>query len=629
MTKPTAIERIPLEFEQQPCDICAVAMDARDNLIVSMVQVDGTWRILSRFGDDRWKCSGSTTNRSACFNVMDFAFAPVAFRASLKAVLFRYLRRGRIGSRRPGMTSALSLFNASLIFLRHLSKLNLERLGQVTPMVCAVYVQQLKAVVSTKRKKPLAPQTIFNLLRAVEAIHELSQFTDDPMPTHPWADSSAYRLAGLTRIVPHERQTGKTPLMPDEVFTRLFQAAWQELSQRDRLLNLRDGLEIIRARGSNKDTLHAQHQYLNAHGWTAGVKAFNAEITDLRTACYIVVASLSGCRNHELAYVQTDACYSTEDEEGEIYWWMRSQSVKTHEGHTEWMIPEAAVVALKTMDRWAKPFQALIADEIKRRRAVDPTDPEIAEAQRHLNAVFLGKYSNRGNQVRTLSTAPCNVNLEWFAKKHCINWKVASHQFRRKFANYAARSQFGDLRYLKEHFKHWSMDMTLGYALNESQEMALYAEIQEELDGLKDGAVAQWLDPAEPLAGGLGRNMMSWRGQHDVTLFKTQRHMIRSLSDSVAIRSSGHGWCTADDNLCIGNGGLDRTRCTQCSHAVIGRIHAHIYQGLYDQLKTVVLCQDIGEGGLARVRRDIDRCRDVLMSLGYDPEGAKHEQAAA
>jgi hypothetical protein len=213
-----------------------------------------------------------------------------------------------------------------------------------------------------------------------------------------------------------------------------------------------------------------------------------------------------------------------------------------------------------------------------------------------------------------------NTRLNAFAKKHSIDWHIASHQFRRKFANYAARSQFGDLRYLKEHFKHWSLDMTLGYALNESQEMALFCEIQDELDDIKEGVVEQWLQPDEPLAGGYGRGLMDWRGSNEITMFKDRRTMIKSIADSTAIRSNGHAWCTADDNLCVGNGGLETMRCTDCDNAVIGRVHAHIYQGMYDHLKEVQNCGDIGSGGQARVRRDLDRCRDVLNSLGYSPE---------
>lgn len=275
--------------------------------------------------------------------------------------------------------------------------------------------------------------------------------------------------------------------------------------------------------------------------------------------------------------------------------------------------------ALHVMDRWAQPYQAMIQAEIIQRRSASPQDPEIAEAQRHVKAVFVGLRSQTG-QVRTLSYSGWRLSLSAFAKKRCaLNWDLASHQFRRTFANYAARSQFGDLRYLKEHFKHWSMDMTLGYALNESQELALYLEIQDELDIIKAGLVGTWLKHDEPLAGGYGANIMAWRGSAAVTIFKSHRHMVRSLAESTPIRSNGHAWCTADDNLCVGND-LERTRCSNCENAVIGRQHAHLYLGLYDHLKEVAQCDDIGIGGMHLVQRDLKRCRSVLASIGLDPE---------
>ena len=69
---------------------------------------------------------------------------------------------------------------------------------------------------------------------------------------------------------------------------------------------------------------------------------------------------------------------------------MRSKSTKTDEGATEWMIPEAAVTALKVIDRWALLYQSRLTDEIQARRAANPNDVEIAEAQKHVGAVFLG-----------------------------------------------------------------------------------------------------------------------------------------------------------------------------------------------------------------------------------------------
>eukprot|EP00952_Eustigmatos_sp_NYUAD-ZCMA_P002920 12753-Eustigmatos_ZCMA.PRE.1 len=87
-------------------------------------------------------------------------------------------------------------------------------------------------------------------------------------------------------------------------------------------------------------------------------------LTNVRTACYVVVASLSGCRNHELGFLRSNAIYSEETDKGERYWWMRSTSTKTDEGATEWMIPEAAVTAIRIMERWAAPYQVQLEAQI-------------------------------------------------------------------------------------------------------------------------------------------------------------------------------------------------------------------------------------------------------------------------
>jgi hypothetical protein len=299
---------------------------------------------------------------------------------------------------------------------------------------------------------------------------------------------------------------------------------------------------------------------------------------------------------------------------------MRSKSTKTDEGAAEWMVPEAAIVALKVMERWSAPYQAALRREISGLHAANPLDPRIAEAEEHKDALFVGEDSAKGNLIRTVGVSRWDKLLREFALRCGVAWNLASHHFRRKFANYAARSQFGDLRFLKEHFKHWSMNMTLSYALNESQEMALYLDIEAELGILKEEVVSGWLAPGTPLAGGYGNNIRDWRSRDEnIVLFKNHVHMIKSISNSTAIRSNGHAWCTADDNLCVGNT-IERTRCGGgCDNAVIGPEHATIYQGLYNHLLMLRNVDDIGTGGRARVQRDLDRCADVLRSLGYNP----------
>ena len=86
-------------FTAQPSDVRG--LHERDTLIISATQVDGLWVILSRYGDDIWQLDGFTSNVPACQKRLDFNLVPMAFRAVMKAMLYRYLRRGRRGGTRP------------------------------------------------------------------------------------------------------------------------------------------------------------------------------------------------------------------------------------------------------------------------------------------------------------------------------------------------------------------------------------------------------------------------------------------------------------------------------------------------------------------------------------------------
>ncbi|QOC98159.1 integrase [Pseudomonas putida] len=611
----------------QPSDVHGLTDTERDALIISAAKVDGQWVILSRYGDSNWKLDGFTSNVPANRRRIDFKTVPQAFRAVLKAILYRYLRRGRLGSVRPKGGMLRQFFSSVMPFLRHLETLKLDHLGAVTPLVCATYITACKSYRQSSRSdRPLSQNGLCNRLQAVEALHELSQFTDDPMPQHPWPETSAMTMTGLNGSGAHRLQAGKTPLTPDDVFCSLFEHAYGHVERGHQLLDLRDALIALETDQREicfTTIVGRKNRHLNTTGWVGGLRAFNKALSDLRTACYIVLASTSGCRHHELANLQIGAHHHTRDDEGTVYHWMRSRSDKTDVGTHNWMIPEVGVRTLRLMERWSAPYQALIGAEILRRRRSDPHDPQIAEAQSQRHVLFLGMNSKEGNQVRALSTMSLGTSLKAFAKDCGLTWNLATHQFRRKFANYAAHSRFGDLRYLKEHYAHWSMDMTLGYAMDDSWgqqlDLELYDDVQAELDQIKVDVVDEWLGDSS-LAGGYGRALKRWqREPQNLLIFKDRSSMLKSIAESTAIRSNGHAWCTADNDACMGNT-IERTRCGNCNNAVIGRNHTGIYQRLYDDLKEVLNCQDIGEGGRQRVERDLNRCREVLAQLGIDPE---------
>jgi hypothetical protein len=354
--------------EGQADDVRGQMPDERDALVVSARTIGGHWLILSRYGDDRWHFAGQPTNKQSSQLFIDFSVIPAPLCPSMKAIVYRYLRRGREGKKLPSHRSVMKLLADARPFVQHLDRLGIARLADVTPMVCALYVEACKQHRQPKQAARsgalLKGSSLSHRLAVVEALYELSQHTDDAMPSHPWSGTSFTHLAGLSGPGTGHRG-GTTPLMPDEVFTALFQHAWTAVERGSGLLDLRDGIEEIECRGNltSNAIWCAKRRYLKEHGWAEGTLALSMALLELRTACYIVVASLSGCRNHELAFVQCGACYSTPidvDHPSEavgVYWWMRSQSTKTGEGHTEWMVPEAAMTALRLMERWARPYQ--------------------------------------------------------------------------------------------------------------------------------------------------------------------------------------------------------------------------------------------------------------------------------
>jgi integrase len=619
MTSRSALKQ-STNWVAQPNDVRVVDPETREHFIIAEVKLGDAWVILGRYKDDRWPLIGMTTNTPEGRQFLDFTQVPACFRAVIKEVLYRYMRRGINESGRPAPSTVHTYFSDLLPFTRYLATKEIGRFLDVTPLVCTGYVHAVKAQRNGRGSKPLAKGTLRRRFQAVEFLCKLGSHTSEPM-CDPWPDSAAVELAG-TRRRHGSAAVYRTALIPDAVFTTLFQRAWSMVQGATRLLDLRDQINVV-ARENEcfeiQTVQKRQHERLELLGWTRGIQKLAVEVLQIRTACYVVIASLSGCRSHEMLSLHSSSWYSTEDDEGVRYWWMRSRSQKTDAGLTEWMIPEAAVDALKVMDRWSAPHRQCLAKRIDKLRSLNPLNPAIAKATTHLDAIFVAYGSRRSNHVQTVSANSVFRDLGNFAKACGLDWALASHQFRRKFAEYAARSQFGDLRYLRVHFKHWSMDMTLGYGLNEEQDYSLYIEIQDEWDDLKVDVVGRWLDPSARLAGGYGRRLMDWRIGNGITLFKDRKQMVLAIAHSTSIRSNGHAWCTADDNNCVGND-IERSRCgAGCENAVIGGQHAVIYQGLYDALEEVLQCDDIGPGGTARVVRDLERNRVVLKQLGHDP----------
>ncbi|HFS8098604.1 TPA: integrase [Pseudomonas aeruginosa] len=613
--------------DAQPAELRNLSSAERDRLIVSSVKVDGAWVILSKFGDDIWVLEGQPKNINKERRCINFNKVPAAFKSMFKEVTYCYLMRGRESRKRPSAGTITQFTNQILPFFKFLQRIGVTDLSRIPRAAFSNFVFERK---NTKREngKHLTKAGIRVSFTAVEALYELSQFTNTPLTTHPWPETSALALAGMTGKNAQHKQKTTTPLMPDEVFCALFQKAADCINNANYILDIRDELDDLNVRlGSRRQgnavTTAKRAKILERFNYKGSVLELRQEVTTIRTACHIVIAGTSGCRNHELANLQSGSHHKTY-EDREIYHWMRSDSQKTDAGICDWMIPPIAVRALRVMERWASPYQRAIGWEIARRRSNDPEDPKITEAKQHEKSLFLGSVSSDGHEeCRTLSIGTWNKRLQEFCDSTGVQWKVSSHQFRKKFANYVAHSKFGDLRYLKEHFKHWSLDMSLAYGIDDTWgqhfDLDLFEEIESELVEIKQNVVTNWFE-ADHLAGGYGQSIKRWqRDPVNLAIFKTQASMVKSVAESTAIRSNGHAWCTADDSGCVGNT-LEKSRCGGCSNAVIAKEHTPIYIGLHNNLKKLLECKDLGEPGILRVKRDIARFTSLMTGMGITLE---------
>lgn len=582
--------------------------------VVSHVIVAGALFPLSRYSDPVWELTGFPTNVQASARRLNFGRVPAIFRDTAKRAIYRYREGGRRNRQRPTDASVLKVFGGFVHFFRYLERVGIRNLASVNAAVCGGYVDATRMVVKPGGKA-LALGTIQLRLQAVEILYDVTSRDKDGLQKHPWPDSSAQILADVVGPNSNWLASAKTPVIPDRLLVQLFQAAQTVLQRAPSVMDLRD--EWQRSEDARNAISVGSYHYkynvfLASRGWSGGALALRRALTEIRTACYIVIASLSGCRNHELSYMRRGAVRSSV-KDGERYWWLRSKSTKTHIGECEWMIPIAAVEAIRVLERWAAPYHKQIEAEAHAVVGSDTRAAEVAEAALHEQALFLSK----GN--RTPVTADHSVwarVLDEFARNHGIQWRPRTHQFRRTFAVYAARSSLGDLRYLKKHFKHWSMDMTLVYALSEYQEHDLISDIAAQVDVGKRAVIAEWMEPGARLAGGGGRRLTSFRSANPVRLYKSRSDMINAIAKSVHIRSNGHAWCTADRGVaCSGNSGMDATRCSTCAHAVIGERHASFYMRARNDLAELLSLDDIGESGKERVLRDIARCDEVINDL--------------
>lgn len=583
--------------------------------------------VISRFGDQVWdfgpyiKVANGGDGGGRIF--WDRRGLHGSLIDACKAATFAYWRFGAYKSRKRPEPSTVSGFGRMMLtFAEWLQQRGVFRFSDITESMTRDYSS---FIVSASRGLKRSTQEC--VLAAIEILFSLRNRLFDPLTCHPWPGQTSVTISGRFKST----REASTSIMPRDVAQCLFKKAAGLIESADEYFLLRERLIQIEKENSTlsrQEVQRLQRRWLveNSKKPTPRINEI-IDLIDLTTACFFIVGLLSGMRSHEISSIKINSFYENE-EDGESFFWLKGESHKTFEGQCEWMVPELVGRAIAVQESISEPFrrqlkqeiismELLLSDEGLHAASRNELTKKLAAMRKNQDRIFVGR-----NTVSSIScfTGGCwRSRLKRFSSE--LSWNLHPHQLRRTFAVFVAQNAMGDLRYLRHHFKHWSMDMTLLYARNEKQDKEIYEDMINQVKSVKGSKIEHWLDQDVSLSGGHASRFKEVRTHEDVATLKDRRALANALSERMMVRSTGHSWCLSDGwGSCGGRGLYEMTRCGSCSESIIDDAHTAIWTGLYRQQRELLELEDIGPGGRARVIRDVRRIEKVLDDLGVKYE---------
>ncbi len=653
-----------------------IAPDDRDDLPVTyIVGAEGKPIQLSRYESNVWDFSPYIHNKNTSSFFINFDFklsdgislidaAEYNLLHAVKSFLYtRWLAKSPRSSKHIKAATLTSCWSNLKPLLRWMHANRIDNFDGLNHQKCLKYASSIIEDKTTK------PRLKVSQLENVELIYHFRDRLPHPMKDHPWPEETAFTLAGARRT--NGMYDVKTELIPKRLYASLGNKAITFLEdESERILrawhefHLAYSAEIDLAEHHAskriKNSANRQYQTLEtvtydiarkrALAKTKEVLALNgfkylteldSEVRFLRTCCYIVVAMFSGMRDSEVISLKSNCFERSSDMDGEEYCWIHGYTYKLEDQPkpAKWMIPSIVEQAVNVAIEIRKPLTPFIAKRALQRAAVAENEAQSAkfwgDAAGLEHSLFLGwkalgtrpefLQNNLTNQLLKTVTERFDLLVEVGDLSEVINresiapnklWPLTTHQFRRTFAVFVARNVLGDVRYLRHHFKHWSMDMTLHYAKDPLVDDSLFESVLSKRDELQASIIAGWLAPDQNLAGGRANHIVRFRGRSEVKTAKDPQSLARAVGEGIFIRGTGHSWCLATTKGCGGEGLYDAIRCAGCGEGVIDQGHLVIWRRVRDQQIEALAWPDLGDPAWERATRHLREAERVIGELG-------------
>lgn len=650
-----------------------VPEDRHDIAITYVSNADGKQLTLSKYEDHKWDFAPYIHNKNSGTTFINFdcditpGFSLISehhhrFLNSSKSFIYaRWLAKSPRTGKFIKAATLMSDWSNLKALIRWMDAFNLMSFGELTPKLCMQYAHSIIGDPSIKQRLKISR------LEVVELLYSFRHQMDSPMVEHPWPEQTAFTLIGARRT--EGMYDVKTELIPRRIYEEIGKQALAFIEcESERILRVwtafhtayRDEIELaeyhvekrLKAGSSKRNqpldkaiyeiarvrALSKMKPSLLANGFKH-LTELDTEVRFLRTCCYVIIAMFSGMRDSEITSLQTNCFESSTDMSGELYYWLHGLTYKLEDQPkpAKWMVPGVVEKAVNVAVEIKKPLVPYIGfhpAEIASSNAqlINQNDDSAIL----LNNLFVS-WKALGTRPEFLQNNSTNLQLKSLSERFnlLVNnedlsevidrnsivpdkyWPLATHQFRRTFAVFVARNVLGDVRYLRHHFKHWSIDMTLHYAKDPLFDDTLFDAVMSKRDELQANIVAGWLTPGHDLAGGRAQDIARFRGRAEIKTAKDPQSLAKAVGEGIFIRGTGHSWCLATTKGCGGEGLYDAIRCTNCAEGVIDQNHLIIWQRIREQQIEVLSWPDLGDPAWERAGKHLREAERVLSELGH------------
>lgn len=615
--------------------------DSRDSvysdLAVSSVHDEATGAdvTVTRFSDDVWDFAHElhySGVRNACIeidwsgllepeHILDSEKVKSLINSS-KRILY-VLKCQRAPGYKPWKARSLSHGYTSLkVIARWMSKRGLFRYADMGIKEFQEFKRSLESVTLATRRGTLG---------MINAMYQQRNTLEDVFSRHPWPKEVHHGDIEFDA----ERQT--LALAP-EVSKQLFTNAFRIVENGKDTVKLWKEWCAIRGaerykRNNRQVYSPAANEFRAIHGPST---QYSVENLKLRRACIITILGLTGMRVSELVNLNRDCLETTTGKDGEVFYWVKGFTFKLHnKPHAHrWLVPPIvhdAVTLIRGITEYLHEAMKEDAEKIATLETQPslPVDSLIAIKgfKRDFGKIFLIRHPSANSlfsNIGVMGYEAIKECLQDFFEEYDIRtndgelWPIRSHQFRRTFARMIAASSMGDLRYLKYHLDHWSIEMTAHYAKGGQTDEEIFAFINEERQELQAELASDWLNPKTPLSGGAALHIKEVRSRPEVMAIENKQEFVEMMSSEVLLRGTGHSWCMASNNGCGGKGLYDATLCVTCGDGVIDSAHASFWLAIREQQLELLekFGDSLGDATRARCERHLQKAQEVLRELG-------------